>query len=66
MTSKTITNAIGSYEARLRYEKQRAYNAITVNDFTIAATAVAEAMKLKGAIEELEFILEEMEVEGNE
>lgn len=64
MNERLIRTSIASYEQRLKYEKQRAQIAITDNEMTVAAMAVAEACKLKGAIEELEFLLDSMEVEA--
>ena len=63
MNERLIRTSIASYEQRLKYEKQRAQIAITNDELTIAAMAVGEACKLKGAIEELEFLLDSMEVD---
>lgn len=64
MTAKEIQTSIDSYKERMRYERQRAHAAIDSNEFTIAAMAVAQANAYKGAIDELEFMLESMEVEA--
>lgn len=63
MNERLIRTSIASYEQRLKYEKQRAQIAITDDELTVAAMAVAEACKLKGAIEELEFLLDALGTE---
>lgn len=62
MNEKIIQTSIDSYKARIRYEEQRAIMAITDGQYTIAALAIAQASSYKGAIEELEFLLDCMEV----
>lgn len=64
MNSKLITTSIEAHKARLRYEEQRAVTAITEQHYAIAVMALSDAAKLKGAIEELEFILDSMEAGG--
>ena len=64
MNERLIRTSIASYEQRLKYEEERVINAITEHDHSIAAMAITEAAKLKGAIEELEFLLDSMEVEA--
>lgn len=64
MTREEIQTSINSYNARLGYERQRAYTAIIGDDFVTAAMAVAQAAVYKGAIDELEFQLEAMEAEA--
>lgn len=63
MTTKFIQTSIDSYKARLKYEKERAQSAIENEDLSVAALAIADACQLKGAIAELEFLLEAMETE---
>jgi hypothetical protein len=61
MTEKEIEAAIASHDARMRREDERAKDAIDEGMYTIAANAIAAAAAHKGAIEELLFILDEME-----
>jgi hypothetical protein len=61
MTEKEIEAAIASHDARMRREDERAKEAIDEGMYTIAANAIAAAAAHKGAIEELLFILDEME-----
>ena len=62
MTEKEISEAVASHDARMRCEDERAKQAIDEGLYTIAANAIAAASAHKGAIEELLFILDEMEV----
>lgn len=61
MTEDEIAVAVTSHEERMRREDERAKDAIDEGLYTIAANAVAAAAAHKGAIEELLFILDEME-----
>ena len=61
MTEKEISAAVSSHDARMRREDERAKQAIDEGMYTVAANAVAAAAAHKGAIEELLFILDEME-----
>ena len=64
MTEKEISAAVASHDARMRREDERAKNAIDEGLYTIAANAVAAAAAHKGAIEELLFLMDELEKEG--
>lgn len=64
MTAKEIQKNIDYHKAMLSREKERAWQALCKDELTIAAMAVAAAAEHKGAIEELQFILECMEVEA--
>ncbi len=61
MTEDEIAVAVASHEERMRREDERAKDAIDEGLYTIAANAIAAAAAHKGAIEELLFILDEME-----
>ena len=63
MTIKTIQTAIKSYKARKAQSDQDAIDAIKAGCYEVAARKVAESSAFNGAIEELEFVLECMEVE---
>lgn len=57
-----IITSIGSYRERLSYENRRAITAIVNGEYVIAADAVAQASAYKGAIDELELLLDVEEV----
>ena len=64
MTQSEIKTSIDSHKARLNYEVERAMKALIDDEFTIAAMAATQAAEHKGAIKELQFLLECMEVEA--
>ena len=64
MTAKEIQKNIEYHKSMLLREKERAWQALCKDELEIAAMAVAEAAGHKGAIKELDFILENMEVEA--
>jgi hypothetical protein len=49
----------------VEYEKNRAIKAIQENNLTTAVLSVTEAARLQAVIEELEFILEDMEASND-
>lgn len=63
MTTKYIRDSIGSYKARMERYKKMAKDAIDDDMYDTAAGCLAQAAKCKGAIEDLEFVLECSEVE---
>lgn len=65
MTIKELQMYAASYEARMTREAERAKQAIDEGLFTIAANAVAAAAAHKGAIEELRFLMDELEKGGD-
>ena len=64
-TKTSIMLGITSNTARLEREKARAIEAIKSGDYTIAAMAVASAAICAGAIEELKFQMDALEIEGD-
>ena len=64
ITIKELQMYVASYEERMRREDERAKDAIDEGLYTIAANAVAAAAAHKGAIEELLFLMDELEKEG--
>lgn len=61
ITTKELQMYVASYEERMRREDERAKNAIDEGLYTIAANAIAAAAAHKGAIEELLFLMDELE-----
>lgn len=66
MTIKFLDDSIRSYKARMEHYKKMAREAIDENMFDTAAECITQAAKCKGAIEELEFTIECMEVENGQ
>lgn len=64
MTAKEIQKNIDYHKAMLDHESKRATELIIGEEFTVAAMALARAAEHKGALEELQFLLESMEVEA--
>lgn len=64
MTAKEIQKNIDYHKSKLNYEFKRAMEALIGDEFTIAAMAATQAAEHKGAIKELQFILECMEAEA--
>lgn len=64
MTKQFIKESIGSYKTRMKHYQQMAKEAIEECQYSTAADCIVQAAKCEGAIEELEFILEEWEVYG--
>jgi len=63
MDTTEIITSIRSHEKRLKDANERAIAAIGSADYWVAMTAITEAAEHKGAISELEYQLELMEVE---
>jgi hypothetical protein len=65
MGKRFIETSLKSYRKRVEYEKNRAIKAIQENNLTTAVLSVTEAARLQAVIEELEFILEDMEASND-
>lgn len=64
MTIKELQTYVASYEERMRREDERARQAIDKGMYAVAASAVAAAAAHQGAIDELLFLMDELEKEG--
>ena len=65
MNKHFIEISLKSYRKRVEYEKNRAIKAVQENNLTTAVLSVTEAARLQAVIEELEFILEDMEASND-
>lgn len=63
MTIKELQTYVASYEERMRREDERARQAIDKGMYAVAANAVAAAAAHQGAIDELLFLMDELEKE---
>lgn len=63
MTIKELQTYVASHDVRMRREDERAKQAIDEGLYTIAANAIAAAAAHQGAIDELLFLMDELEKE---
>ena len=65
MSRRFIEVSIKSYRQRMEHDKQSAIKAINDGNLTTAVLSLTEAARMQAVIDELEFVLEDMEASND-